>query len=66
MYGCSAVTLLMYHMIVGCEEERNIGHATDSAWFIARGSWLAVCLCVCVVNEGFLSLGLYIWSVADR
>ena len=38
MCGCWSVTLLTYHMIVECEEERNIGHATDGAWFIERGS----------------------------
>jgi len=36
--GCCAGTVLTYRMIVECEEERNIGHATDGAWFIARGN----------------------------
>ena len=54
MCGCCAVTLLTYRMIVECEEEQNIGRATDGAWSMARGNGTS-CLYVCVVTEGFLS-----------
>jgi hypothetical protein len=59
--GCLSVTQLTYHMIVECEEEQNLRHAHECAWFKAGGS----CLYVCMVNEGFLSSD-YVWSATDN